>query len=200
MKKSVRSAALFIVLVLLAGLGCSSDVMVTVRGMVEDSVNQVGIPGATVAAGTYSAVTDAVGEYNLVMPYGRAAFKVNAPGYKAQSQQIIIGPEKTCFLSFGLVDYFYKAGHQTGVIQGTVADLKNIDPIEGARLVFTGDGQTYQVASIHLGAYSIELPADSSSHVMTYSVHVTAEGYRDYSGSVTVGTGRYNTRNIVMKP
>ena len=67
-------------------------------------------------------------------------------------------------------------------------------------MVFTGTGQTYQVTSIRLGAYSIELPADSSSHEMTYSVRATAKGYQDYSGSVTVSTGSYDTQNILMKP
>ena len=125
----MRLIASLIVLILVAGLGCAGpDVIVTVRGLVEDSVNQVGIPGAIVAAGTYSAVTDAAGEYNLVMRAGSATFRVTAEGYNTQGQRIIIGPEKTCFLSFGLTDYFYKAGHQTGVVQGTVADLKNVDP------------------------------------------------------------------------
>ncbi len=98
MKTSMCSAAILMVLMILPGLGCRSDPIVTVHGMVEDSVNQVGIPGAIVAAGTYSAVTDAAGEYKLAMPYGRATFRITAQGYKAQGQQIVIGPEKTCFL------------------------------------------------------------------------------------------------------
>jgi hypothetical protein len=200
MKKSMYLTAMLIVLIPVAGLGCSSEAIVTVRGMVQDSANQVGIPGATVAAGAYSAMTNAVGEYNLTMPYGRANFVVTAPGYKDQSQQTMIRQERTCFVSFGLVDYFYTAGHSTGLVQGTVANLKSVDPIEEAHLVFTGDGQTYQAVSTHLGAYSIELPSDSPSNAMTYSVHVTAKGYRDYSSSVTVSTGRYNTQNILMRP
>ena len=88
----------------------------------------------------------------------------------------------------------------TGVIQGTVASIRKVNPIEGAQLLFTGNGQTYKVASMHLGAYSIELPLIPSSSEMTYSLRVTANGYQDYSGSVTVGRGRYNTQNILMKP
>jgi hypothetical protein len=201
MNKYKKLAATLTVLTIISLFGCAEqNVMVTVKGMVMDAENQVSIPGVNVTAGTYSTITDDTGEYNLIMPSGMALFLVTALNYHPQDQQIIIKPEKVCYLSFGLVDNFYADGFSTGVIQGTVAGLINVDPIEGAQLLFTGIGQTYEVDSMHLGAYSIELPVDPSSSEMTYSLYVTANGYHDYSGSVTVGKGRYNTQNILMKP
>jgi hypothetical protein len=195
MKKSVISAVVFIILITTTGLGC--DVQnTTVQGMVVDATNQVGISGATVAAGIYSSITDASGEYSFTMPTDSGIFIVTAPGYKNQSQQMMGIEEGRSILNFGLVDRF----HTTGVIQGTVANSKTIDPIEGAYLVFTSNDKTYKVESIHLGAYAIELPVDFSSGVMTYSVNVTAKNYQNYSGSVTVSNGRYDTKNILMKP
>jgi hypothetical protein len=201
MKKYLRSVASLILLTVILITGCvKQDIMVTVKGVVMDAENQAGIPGATVTAGTYSTITDDTGEYNLFMPYGMALFLVTAPDFHSQDQQIIIGSEKVCYLSFGLVDNFYADGFSTGVIQGTVAGKINIDPIERAQLLFSSNSQTYEVVSMHLGAYSIELPVDPSSSEMTYLLRVTADGYQDYSGTITIGKGKYNTQNILMKP
>jgi hypothetical protein len=204
MKKSLHLTAMLLVLILVTGLGCSmtstSDVMAQVEGMIVDAERYVGISGANVTAGIYSTTTDALGEYSLTMPSGDVIFLVTALGYKNQSKYIVIKPGKN-ILNFGLVEHFYMNGSTTTVVQGTVVNEKTIEPIEGASLVFTAMGKSYKVVSVHLGAYSIELPTDFSAEVKTsYSVLVTAKGYQDYSGSVTVWSQGYYTNNILMKP
>jgi hypothetical protein len=197
MKKYIYLALILIVETFIAAIGCvQPDYTVTVKGMVIDAGKQVGVSGVTVSAGTYSATTDDNGEYMLMMPSGSATFTVDASGYKRQDQWIMIGEEKTCIMNFGLIDRF----HTTGIVQGTVANSKTSNPIEGAQIVIVGNGRTYQVESMRFGAYAIELPLDLMSGSNTYLTNVTATGYPEFSTTIVPVNGSYRIANILMKP
>lgn len=99
-------------------------------------------------------------------------------------------------MNFGLIDRF----HTTGVIQGTVANLKTENPIEGAQIAIVGNGRTYEVESMRFGAFAIELPVDFSSGLLDYLVKVTVDGYQDYASTITAANGQYRIANILMKP
>ncbi|MDD5510684.1 MAG: carboxypeptidase-like regulatory domain-containing protein [Dehalococcoidales bacterium] len=168
---------------------------VTLQGIVTDSVTNGAIANALVTIGSNQLYTNGSGGYSIVLPEGNYSVSASKTGYVPQTQQIqVILP--LAILSFSLVQEF----SNTGVIQGTVKDSSNSNGISGAVLTFTGpDAIPHQVTSGAGGGYSIELPSNSIPGI-TYSISGVKSGYQNYSGSVTLRTGTYTPKDILMTP
>lgn len=165
----------------------------TVQGRVFDSVTNVAIQGALVKSGAYETTTKAAGNYSLTMPSGQRVVTVTKTGYNSDQQTVTIEPEVVKPLDFPLVEIF----EQTGVVKGTVKDSLSLNPIPNVNVVFNPGNHIAQAN--YLGQYSIELPSNSSPGI-TYSIAVSHSGYQTYNGSVTVRTGTYNNKDILLVP
>lgn len=170
----------------------------TVTGRVIDSSTSAYLSGVTLTASTgQTATTNASGQYSIYMPSGPANITASKTGYQSQTQPVTPEPGVTKPLDFSLVQEFT----QTGIVQGTVSDSSNNNPIVGASLTFTGPDQVpHTTTSGTAGAYSIELPSDSSLGGIPYNITATKSGYYNYTGSQGVRTGAYHTKNIPMAP
>jgi hypothetical protein len=165
----------------------------SVQGQVTDSVTHAVLSAAAVTCEGLQTLTNANGIYSLTLKGGNRTVTVSKTGYQTQSQAVTIEVDQIKTLSFLLVQEFAQAG----VVQGVVANAANGNPIVGALLVFTPENKS--VNSGVSGTYSIELPSNSFPGI-TYSVTVSAAGYYNAVGSVTVRTGTYNILNIPMTP
>jgi len=148
-----------------------------IAGIVKDSVTGNPIDGVTVAANSYSDVTDELGQYDIAnVPEGTYVVTASKNGYQTStSQNVNVIRTQTASINFTLTQL-----PTNGYIAGYILDASTGNPIEGAT-VRAGD---YSASTNATGYYSIELPAG------TYTVEVSVDGYEDSSKSgVSVTAG-----------
>ncbi len=166
----------------------------TLTGTVTDSVTGAYIPGVTITAQgafRYVTMTDAVGNYSLVVPFGAYDVSASKTGYVTQTYARNINPPTT-LLSFSLVQQFA----DTGIIQGVVSNAANYNPIAGAQVTITGPGGTFIDMTELGGGYGpIEVPTG------TYDIIITAQGFEDFiRQDYEVRVGTINDINAAMTP
>ncbi|TME80751.1 MAG: hypothetical protein E6I43_13045, partial [Chloroflexi bacterium] len=152
-------------------------------GTVTDASTSRPIAGATVSAGTGSAITDANGAYTIAgLAPGTYTATATASGYASQSTSVTLTTGSTTTQNFALAP-------NPGTITGTVTDAGTGAPIAGATVSYSG-GSTSTDGS---GAYTLANVAEGS-----YSVTASATGYASQSRTVTVGPGATATQNFAL--
>ncbi len=152
-------------------------------GTVTDASTSKPIAGATVSAGTGSAVTDAGGAYAISgLAPGTYTATATASGYASQSASVTLTAGNTTTQNFVLAP-------NPGTITGTVTDAGTGAPIAGATVSYSG-GSTSTDGS---GAYTLANVAEGS-----YSVTASATGYASQSRTVTLGPGATATQNFAL--
>ena len=152
-------------------------------GTVTDASTSNPIAGATVSAGTGSAVTDASGAYTIDgLAPGTYTATATASGYASQSASVTLTAGSTTTQNFALAP-------NPGTITGTVTDAGSAAPIAGATVSYSGGSTTTNGS----GAYTLANVAEGS-----YSVTASATGYASQSRTVTVGPGATATQNFAL--
>jgi len=152
-------------------------------GTVTDASTGNAIAGATVSAGSGSAVTDAGGAYTISgLAPGTYTATATASGYASQSASVTLTTGSTTTQNFALAP-------NPGTITGTVTDAGTAAPIAGATVSYSG-GSTSTDGS---GAYTLANVAEGS-----YTVTAGATGYASQSRTVTVGPGATATQNFAL--
>ena len=149
-----------------------------VSGTVRDAATDAAIPGATVHAGTASALTNAQGHYDLIIPVGSYDMTAEAFGYKTSTV-----PGVTITDGGQATDDFTLSTALRSTISGTVTDGSGHGwPLYAA---ITADGvpggPVYTDPAT--GHYSLNLP---QGH--TYHLHITPAypGYQTANPTVTI--------------
>ncbi len=154
----------------------------TLSGIITDSEGVL-VAGATiVVGGSYSGVSDTNGYYEIAnIPIGTYSLTVTSSGHAPYTTSVEIqeGPNS---LDIQLTV-------NTGTVAGVVTDASTGAVIPGA-IVSIGGGYTATTDSN--GYYEI-----SNIPVGTYPITVMADGYSDYTGSITVQAG-YQVNNIQL--
>src|SRR5216683_2522627 len=154
-------------------------------GTVSDASTTRPIAGATVSAGTASAVTDANGAYTIAgLAPGTYTATATASGYTSQSASVTLTASTTTTQNFALAP-------NPGTITGTVTDAGTAAPISGATVSYSGGSTTTNSS----GGYTLANVAQGS-----YSVTASAIGYAAQSRTVTVGPGATATQNFALTP
>lgn len=157
----------------------------TLSGWVKDSGNNP-IVGATVTAGSYSATTDAGGNYSIAnIPAGSYSVTVEKTGYVTQTQSgVNVAANQTATCNFTMV--------ACGSITGWVKDNQSV-PISGA--VVTTNVGGYSTTTDASGNYTI-----SNVNPATYSVTASKSGWTNTTNSnVIVSSGQVAVCNITMQ-
>ncbi len=154
----------------------------TLSGIITDSSGAL-VAGATVVVGgSYSGVSDTSGYYEIAnIPIGNYSLSVTASGHTPYTSSVEI-KEGANSLDIQLTV-------NTGTVAGVVTDADTGDIIPGA-IVSIGGGYTDTTDSN--GYYEI-----SNITTGTYPITVMADGYSDYTGSITVQAG-YQVNNIQL--
>ncbi|WRZ97258.1 carboxypeptidase regulatory-like domain-containing protein [Streptomyces sp. NBC_00841] len=149
-----------------------------VSGTVTDT-SGAALSGVSIAAGDYRATTDAKGHYSLVVPPGTYDVTASAYGYatkKTTGVTVLDGGTLNADFALAVVPSRTVTGKVTdGSGHGWPLYAKiTVDGVPGAPLH----------TDPYTGAYSIELPQDS-----TYTLHIDAQypGYQPVTKQVTVG-------------
>ena len=154
-------------------------------GTVTDASTTRPIAGATVTAGTASAVTDANGTYTIAgLAPGTYTATATASGYASSSASVTLTAGTTTTQNFALAP-------NPGTITGTVTDAATTAPIAGATVSYSGGSTTTDSS----GVYTLANVAEG-----TYSVTASAAGYAGQSRTVTVGPGATATQNFALTP
>ncbi len=154
-------------------------------GTVSDASTTRPIAGATVSAGTASAVTDANGAYTIAgLAPGTYTATATASGYTSQSASVTLTAGTTTTQNFALAP-------NPGAITGTVTDAGTAAPISGATVSYSGGSTTTNSS----GVYTLANVTEGS-----YSVTASATGYTNQSRTVTVGPGATATQNFALTP
>src|SRR6266851_3319947 len=152
-------------------------------GTVTDASTSRPIAGATVSAGTSSAVTDANGAYTIAgLAPGTYTATATASGYTSQSASVTLTASTTTTQNFALAP-------NPGTITGTVTDAGTAAPISGATVSYSGGSTTTNSS----GVYTLANVTEGS-----YSVTAGATGYVSQSRTVTVGPGATATQNFAL--
>src|SRR5438445_8391843 len=152
-------------------------------GTVTDASTSKPIAGATVSAGSGSAVTDAGGAYAISgLAPGTYTATASASGYASQGASVTLTAGNTTTQNFALAP-------NPGTITGTVTDAGTAAPIAGATVSYSGGSTT----SDGSGAYTLANVAEGS-----YTVTASATGYASQSRTVTVGPGATATQNFAL--
>src|SRR6266550_1495810 len=153
-------------------------------GTVTDASTGNAIAGATVSAGSGSAVTDAGGAYTISgLAPGTYTATATASGYASQSASVTLTTGSTTTQNFALT-------RPNGAITGTVTSGATGSPIGGATVSYSGGSTTTNGS----GQYTLSNVAPG-----TYSVSASAAGYSSASQSVTVGSGQTATANFALR-
>jgi gliding motility-associated-like protein len=126
------------------------------------------IEGATVTINGEEYVTDENGQVTVVLPDGEYDYTVNADGFEDFTGTITVDGED--------MDETITMTPETHTITITVVD-ENGDPIAGATVTINGENYTTD----ENGQVTIELPDGE------YDYTVEADGYNDFTGTITVG-------------
>src|SRR6266851_1311350 len=154
-------------------------------GTVSDASTTRPIAGATVSAGTASAVTDANGAYTIAgLAPGTYTATATASGYTSQSASVTLTAGTTTTQNFALAP-------NPGTITGTVTDAGTAAPLAGATVSYSGGSTTTNSS----GGYTLANVTEGS-----YSVTASAIGYAAQSRTVTVGPGATATQNFALTP
>jgi hypothetical protein len=154
-------------------------------GTVTDASTTKPIAGATVSAGSGSAVTDAGGAYTISgLAPGTYTATATASGYASQIASVALTAGNTTTQNFTLAP-------NPGTITGRVSDGGTAAPIAGATVSYSGGSTTTDGS----GAYTLASVAEGS-----YSMTAGASGYASQSRMVTVGPGATATQNFALTP
>ncbi len=151
--------------------------IVSITGIVTDKNTKLPISNATVTVTgngkTYTATTDATGAYTINnVPTGDYTTKVTANGYDDLSGSINVKDNTT---------YNAELNRTMVVVSGVITDKNTGLAISSATVTITGNGKTYTATTNSSGAYTINnVPTGD------YTTNVTAAGYNEISGSVSV--------------
>src|SRR5439155_957425 len=152
-------------------------------GTVTDASTSKPVAGATVSAGSGSAVTDTTGAYTIAgLAPGTYTATASASGYASQNASVTLTAGNTTTQNFALAP-------NPGTITGTVTDAGTGAPIAGATVSYSGGSTTTDGS----GAYTLANVAEGS-----YSVTAGATGYTSQSRTVTVGPGGTATQNFAL--
>lgn len=160
----------------------------TLSGRVTNS-SGAGVSGATVSvSGGPSATTNSTGNYTLTVNVGSYTVTASAVGYTSQSKSATITKNQTTTLDFSMAT----APVTTGTITGTVTNASNSSAVSGAAVSLSNGASTTTASN---GTYTL-----SNVAAGTYTMTVTANGFQQWSGSVTVTAGQTTTRNVALTP
>jgi len=167
------------------GGGPSEPVTGAIGGRVTDAGSGLPVAGATVAAGTKTATTDASGQYTIgEVPQGSHTVTASATGYSSSSQTVSVTAGQTSTANFALAKL-----PSPGSIAGKVTDAADGSPIAGA--VVSCDGVS--VTSNSDGEFVI-----SNLSQGVYAVTASASGYTDASQTVEVLAGQTSVANFAL--
>jgi Carboxypeptidase regulatory-like domain len=191
----MRNLALAVLVLLAAGCdrqAPSGPSSVGVSGRVVDFASGVGVPGATVAFGDMTAMTDANGRYTIEhLTSGQYEPRVDGV-WMGQSR--VTGPKYRA-------DFLAHPG--TCVSRyGTVADARTRNPVAGATVRFVGPGLSDSTVSEPDGWYRIDLgcPANGFVGLNTTSIVASHPRYLDASQSVGRGVGGATRLDLDLEP
>ncbi|WP_239133936.1 carboxypeptidase regulatory-like domain-containing protein [Rugosimonospora africana] len=149
-----------------------------VSGTVRDAATGVGIPGATVRAGSANALADAQGHYDLIVPVGSYDMTAEAFGYKTSTV-----PGVAVTDGGRVTEDFALSTAPRSTVSGTVTDGSGHDWPLYATITADGVPGGPVFTDPVTGHYSLNLPQGQ-----TYHLHVTPAypGYQTANPSVTV--------------
>jgi len=162
------------------------------------------IQGATVAVyylanGTFvkSQVTPASGYFEFYLPPNTYNFTASATGYKSNYQHITLNANDSS-IDFILTKITAPATQYK--VSGQVYDYYNSSKtINGAYIEFEGNtSNIFTTSSGTNGFYSISVPSSAAYPNGQYTIIVTASGYQQYTGSLSVTSNM--SYNIAMMP
>ncbi len=159
----------------------------TVTGTITNSATSAPVVGATVSAGTSSAITDASGHYSLSVPVGTYSVTAAAYGYISQTVAgVTVSDGGSVTENFALV------AAPTQTISGKVTDGSGHGWPLYAAITAEGVPGAPVYTNPYTGAYSLTLPSGA-----TYALHVTSvySGYQAVDTNVTLGSANV-TKNI----
>ena len=156
----------------------------TLSGTITDSNGNLIVGANVVVGGSYSGISDTNGYYEISnIPIGTYPVAVTATGYSPYTTSTTI-EEGTNSLDIQLTP-------NIGTVAGVVTDAGTGMVIPGA-IVSIGGGHTATTDSN--GYYEI-----SNIQTGTYPIVVMADGYEDYTGTITVQSG-YQVNNVELTP
>jgi N-acetylneuraminic acid mutarotase len=160
-----------------------------IAGVITDSATSAPIAGASVAAGTSSATTDATGHYSLSAPVGTYDVTASAYGYTSKTVTSVAVTD-----GGSVTENFALAAQPSVTVTGKVTDGSGHHWPLYATITAAGvpGGPVY--TNPYNGTYSLTLPAGA-----TYQLHVAANysGYQPVDTSVTLA-GSGVTKNIAV--
>lgn len=164
----------------------------SVVGIVRDQSSSARISGAMITAtpGSVSALTDAIGVYNLTLQAGTYILTATANGYQTATADPV-----TVTAGFGVVQDFALVS-ALGTLDGTVKSSTTGAPIHWASVsVYSGDTLVRIQLTNSSGEFRFSLAAGA------YSLSATAVGYVPSGGlPVSVSVGGVTTRIITLSP
>jgi hypothetical protein len=104
----------------------------TLSGIVRNSSTNTPISGATISSGGYSAISDAGGNYSLLLPQGNDAVQCVASGYQPATQNVIIAAGQQYTLNF-LLEVTSVSDPQAAVTTELLGNYPN--PFTGSTLL-----------------------------------------------------------------
>ncbi len=165
---------------------CTAAPSGTLEGTVTDSSTNLAIAGAQISVTPLGAstVTDASGNYSLVLPVGTYDVTASAFGYSSQTTNgVVIADGGTTTVDFALVP---APSHS---VSGTVSDNSN-NPIEGATVTILGTpippattdaAGFYSFASVPEGTYDVRAEAGGCNEPLTQQLVVNGDETLDFT-------------------
>jgi len=157
----------------------------TLNGVVSGDSQR--ISNAVVEVGDITTKTDANGEFSLILQAGTYTVKVSKVGYVTKEiSGIVIEKGRTKSLNITILPA------SSGIIDGTVTDVNNSQPVSATVNVISTDISDNTDAST--GQYSFRLPEGQ------YDIEVKAKGYRSQTVSVDVIADDTVTQDFLLEP
>jgi len=122
------------------------------------------------------------------LPAGTLTVTASAPGYEDQSQGVTALPGDDLTVNFVL-------GSGFGALEGRVINAFTRLPVSGAALVLRDGAATFETVSGANGVFSFGRLAPG-----VYSITVTQNGYRVFTGTVTIVDGEITEITINLLP
>ena len=161
-------------------------------GTVRNTAGQplAGAVVTTSPGGRSSSTTGASGAYNISLAPGSYTATGTAPFYFDQTKgPVTVADNATTALDFNLVS-------NAGWITGTVKNSKTGSPISGAAIVVRDKATGQQTANSTDSSGRFNISVEPG----TFSVNVTANGYKASSTNATVNAGQETPLTIMLDP